>query len=179
MSNYLDSKLIQSTSTFYTALGSRNPRVNSRPNSYENGSVPSHTIKVIQHLRQERNFDPRSTDSKHPSAPSLLPRLEYALAVKKVEIESAEESSNISSLPAQVSDGGARGGLLPLQNLLPVTKYRTPHLETKKESEHMVPMPRSVTRTARYISSRLALQLNPSDIVFLDSEPIDQNISED
>ncbi len=135
--------------------------------------MPSQTIKAIQKLQQEGNFDPRSTDSKHPSSPLLLPRREYASAVKKVGIESAEESSNISSLPAQVSDGAARGGLPPLQNFLPVTKYRTPHLQTKKESEHMVPLPRSVTRTARYISSRLALQLNPSDIVFSDSEPID------
>jgi hypothetical protein len=96
-SNYTDARSTQSDSTGYlTALETGNPTSEGSPSvstrSYSNDGVPSEavgkrrsfiapprSIKTIERLRQEASFDPRCTDSKYPTSPSLLPRFEYVV----------------------------------------------------------------------------------------------------
>ena len=165
MSYYTDAKSTQWTSSYHTALNSQNLPISSGLESHKNELFFfTGLIKVIERL----TFDPRDTDSKHPSTRSLLPRLEYALRVNKTELGNAEWSRDLSSYPAYVADRNAREGLLPLQGSLQATKGRTPHRVVNQMPARTLPLLR---RSFRHTSSNLARRLNPSDIISSDSEP--------
>ncbi|KAE9370289.1 hypothetical protein N431DRAFT_468352 [Stipitochalara longipes BDJ] len=174
MSKYAEAKSIQSSSTYYTALGSRNLLISPRRKSNENVLVPSsQTIKAVKRLQQEGNFDPRSTDSKHPSSASLMPRLEYALAVNKVGDACTAESINALNSRATAPDQIVREAHLPLNESHSAKEHRQPQPLLNRRAEQMLPPVRGIGGEPKYISFPLASRLSADDISSSDSEPID------
>ena len=171
MSIYVDAQTQwDSATTFYTALGYNNQLIIPQQRIPKNALFPPfRNIKAIKRLQQQAISGPRSSDSKHHSSPTLLPRLEYALRVNKSELANFEWSRNLSNYPAYVADQNARERFLPSQESLRGAEVKKGHRVVKETSKQTLPLPR---QRIEHIGSSLARRVHPSDIISSDSEPI-------